>query len=188
MADGMTPADMILMDPSNPDSTSRMQALTKQLGASSADQEKLDAIRRQSALSAYLRGGPDIPHGQYIPGYHGIGTYVRPNALQYLGAGLHYANAAQQGQAAIDKEQAMAEHEAQNRTAIMSLILEAEKAKQAQGMGARPTDPTFQAPTDLSSFAAPNIDPYTGQPKQRAQPRQMSPDEFDALQYSPPAQ
>lgn len=165
------------------------RALIHQLGASSADPEKLQALKRQQLMAQYMREGPAMPQGQYIPGYHGIGHYVAPNALQTLASGVQYGIGAKESMDALNQEKEMAAGEARNRTAVMNMILEQARRSQAGGQ-----DPSLSvAPPDLSGYAqTPNIDNpqavarntnFTRPPPTTQKP--LSWDDYLALQQNP---
>lgn len=109
--------------------------LIAKLGAASANPEKLAALKKQMAMADYARQGPEMPQGHYIPGMHGAGVYVAPNALQSLGAGAQYAIGAKMGMDALNKENTMASDEASNRTAIMRMLAQAQQ-NPGEGSGA----------------------------------------------------
>lgn len=109
-------------DPGNVDQYLQMEGLIQALGASSADQEKRDTLNKQIQMAQMLRQGPNMPHGQFIPGSHG-GVYVAPNALQDAASVANYGAATLSDRHALDQMNSMNDTEAQNRQKIMAMIL-----------------------------------------------------------------
>lgn len=115
---------MIMTDPGSMDAFMNNQQLINQLGSTSANAEKANALKKQMAMADYIGQGPSQPSGRYIPGMHGAGVYVGPSALQTLGSGAQYALGAKMGMDAYKKENSLAESDAATRRAVMAMINE----------------------------------------------------------------
>lgn len=181
-----------MIDPSagNIDQYLQMQRLANQLGGSSADPEKKATLKNQAALADYLRNGPNMPKGTYVPGFKG-GVYVGPSALSSLASGAQFGLGAMMQEKGIGDENHMNAQEAQNRKDVMNMLAQQNMhpgmySPDMQSMSdnfqepdyhAMGLDSTNPAPRNTNLQPAPATAAHTGV----LPPRQMSADELSQL-------
>jgi hypothetical protein len=133
--------------------------LASQLGGTSADAEKRAILAKQMEMAQTLREGAQMPRGQYIPGYKGVGVYVPPSPWQQANAVLGQVLGAQMGKKYLGQEQDITAEEAQNRTNVMKMLAQHLRNQQQSQQYAQANQPQLQdiAMPNAQNMPTPNF-------------------------------